>query len=116
MVEADASGYGLSAVLMQGNRPVAYFSKILGVQDRQKSVYGKELMAICLSVVKWTHYLLGRHFVVKTNQHSLKYLLQQREINPDYQKWVRKLLGFDVEVLFKPEVSNRVADALSRKQ
>lgn len=116
IVEADASSYGLGAVLMQKNRPVTFFSKLLGIQARQKSVYEKELMAICLSVLKWKHYLLGRHFIVRTDQHSLKYLLQQREINPEYQKWVRKLLGFDFEVQFKPGVSNRVADALSRKQ
>ena len=116
VVEADASGYGLGAVLMQGNKPVAFFSKLLGLQARQKSVYEKELMAICLAVIKWKHYLLGRRFVVRTDQQSLRYLLQQREINPDYQKWVRKLLGFNFEVQFKPGVANRVADALSRKQ
>lgn len=115
VIEADASEYGLGAVLMQQNRPVAFFSKLLGKQAQLKSVYEKELMAICLSIIKWKHYLLGRHFVVRSDQQSLRYLLQQREVNPEYQKWVRKLMGFDFEVQFKPGASNRVADALSRK-
>lgn len=78
-------------------------------------MYEKELIAICLAVHKWKHYLLGRHFIVIYDQQSLRFLSKQRDINPDYQKWVTKLLGFDFEIQFKPGASNRVADALSRK-
>lgn len=101
---------------MQNGRPVAYFSKLLGSKAQQKSVYEKELIAICLAVQKWRHYLLGRHFVVRSDQQSLRYITQQREVNADYQKWLTKLLGFDFEVQYKPGASNRVADALSRKR
>lgn len=58
---------------------------------------------------------MGRRFLVRTDQQSLKFLLHQKEINPEYQKWVRKLLGFNFKVRFKPGATNRVADALSRK-
>lgn len=115
VVETDASGYGLGAVLMQENRPLAFYSKILGPRAKLKSIYEKELMAICLAVQRWRHYLLGRHFLVKTDQQSLRFIMQQREIGADYQKWVTKLLGYSFEVHFKPGSSNRVADALSRK-
>ena len=93
IVETDASGYGLGAVLMQSHRPVAYFSQVLLARERQKSIYERELMAIVLAVQKWRHYLLDRHFIVRTDQSSLKFLLQQRLLNEYYQKWVAPKVG-----------------------
>lgn len=115
VVETDASGHGLGAVLMQEHRPIAYYSFTLGTKARLKSIYEKELMAIVKSIIKWRPYLLGRRFIVRTDQLSLKYILEQRMIGSDYQKWVSKLMGFDFEIQYRTGASNRVADALSRK-
>lgn len=40
--------------------------------------------------------------------------MQQREVGA-VQKWVSQLISFDFEIQYKPGTSNRVADALSRK-
>ena len=67
-IETDASGHGVGAFLTQNNRPIAYFSQTLAMRDRAKPVYERELMAEVLVVQHWRPYLLGKRFVVKTDQ------------------------------------------------
>ena len=79
------------------------------------STYEKELLALVTAVHRWRPYLLGRSFVIKTDQQSLKYILEQRIATPAQQKWLAKLLGYLFVVEYKKGCDNRVADALSRK-
>ncbi|CAJ2652361.1 unnamed protein product [Trifolium pratense] len=114
IIECDASGGGIGAILMRSKRPIAYFSKALGVRNLAKSAYEKELMAVVLAIQHWRPYLIGRKFTVSTDQKSLKQLLQQRMVTADQQNWAAKLLGYDFEIVYKPGKLNRGADALSR--
>jgi len=114
-LECDASGSGIRAILVQNNRPVAYFSKSLSGKNLMKSTYEKELMAVVLAVQHWRPYLLGRHLVVQTDHKSLKQLLQQKVINGNQQDWLAKLLGYNFDIVYKPGKENRRADSLSRR-
>ena len=115
VMETDASGKGIGAVLMQDGRLIACMSQVLFDRAQNKSIYERELMAIVLVVQKWWHYLLGQHFVLHTNQRSLKYLLDQRVMGEDQQKWVTKLLGYNFEIKYEVGNKNRAAESLSRK-
>ena len=78
VVECDASGLGVGAVLMQNQRPIAYHNQALKGKALALSTYEKELLALVVAVKKWRPYLLGRPFVIKTDHQSLKYLLEQK--------------------------------------
>jgi len=116
IIECDASGEGIGAVLMQAGQPLAYLSQGLKGRSLDFSTYEKELLPLVMAVRKLRHYLLGYSFKVRTDQQALKYLLEQRVGTPAQQKWVSKLLGFDFIVEYKKERENKAANALSRKE
>ena len=72
------------------------------------------MMAILHAVDTLRPYLLGRHFKIKTDHHSLKYFLERRLSFPEQCKWVTKMLGYDYEIIYKKGKDNVVVDALSR--
>ncbi|GJY35391.1 reverse transcriptase [Tanacetum coccineum] len=77
-------------------------------------VFFDDILIYSQTVEKWRGYLMDRHFKIKTDHFSLKYLLDQRLTTPFQAKWLPKLLGFDYEISYKKGSENIVADALSR--
>jgi hypothetical protein len=56
-IETDACNTGIGTVLMQDKHPVAYLSKVLGVNNCKLSVYEKEFLAVMLAIDRWRPYL-----------------------------------------------------------
>jgi hypothetical protein len=114
-LECDASGEGIGAVLMQNRHPLAYEIQKLRGPELLYSIYDKEILAIMHALAKFRKYLVGARFVVKSDHNSLKYLLEQKDLNERQQKWVSKIQAYDFDIEFVKGKNNAVADALSRR-
>ncbi|GKB27941.1 putative mitochondrial protein [Tanacetum coccineum] len=111
---AYKNGKGIRAVLCQNGHPIAYWIKTLSTKHQAMSTYEKEFLAVVAALDKWKGYFFDRHFKIKTDHFSLKYLLNQKLTTPFQFKWLPKLLGYDYEIVYKKGSENVVADALSR--
>lgn len=113
-VEIDASGVGIGPVLQQNGHSITFLSKSLSPRYQVLSTYEKEPLAVIMALDRWRGYLLDRHFKIKTDHFSLKYILDKRITTPFQMKWLPKLLGFDYEISYKKGSENLAAYALSR--
>ena len=114
VLEADASGQGIGAVIMQQGKPIAFFSKSLGPKAVAASTYEKEALAILEALKKWNHYFASTSLIIKTDQQSLKYIQEQKLVEGIQHKLLIKLLGYNYRVEYKKGKENKAADALSR--
>ena len=114
MIEMDALGLRLGAILMQESRPITFYSRKLSLTAHTRSVHERELMAIVFAIKKWRPYIIGKQFVVRIDQRNLCFLLEQRVVEAEYQKWILKLMPYNFIIQYKPSSTNSAADALSR--
>ena len=76
-METDACDSGVGAVLTQQGHPVAFYSKALGLKNKQLSIYEKEFLAIMMAIDKWRTCLSRGPFVIKRDHKSLCHLGDQ---------------------------------------
>lgn len=100
---------------MQQNYPIAYYSRGLKGRSLSLSAYEKEMLAILSAVKKWRQYLLGRRFIIRTDQKSIKFLLDQRFMQESQHSLLMKLAGYDYLAEYKRGSENLAADAFSRR-
>jgi hypothetical protein len=63
----------------------------------------------------WRHYIMGRKFLLLTDNSGVKYLFNQLDLNARKAWWLAFLSEFDFEVRHIKGKENKVEDALSRR-
>ncbi|KAL4281354.1 hypothetical protein GQ457_03G017090 [Hibiscus cannabinus] len=107
-------GIGIGVVLLQEQRPIAYFSEKLKGAQLNYSTYDKELLALVRALEVWQHYLLPKEFVINTDHESLKWLNGQSTLSKLHARWVEFIETFPYVIKYKRGKENVVVDALSR--
>ncbi|KAK8934166.1 hypothetical protein KSP39_PZI014581 [Platanthera zijinensis] len=114
-IYSDASGSGLGCVLLQRGSVIAYGSRQLKVHERNYPVHDLELAAVIHALKLWRHYLYGVKVDIYTDHKSLKYLLDQKDLNMRQRRWMEFLGDYTFKIHYVPGKGNAVADALSRR-
>lgn len=114
-LHCDASKTGIGAVLSQRGRPIAFFSEKISGARMRYSTYDIEFYAVVKSIKHWRHYLFHKEFVLFTYHDELKHLSSQDKVSARHAAWVAYLQQFTFVIKHTSGLSNRVADALSRR-
>ena len=116
----DASDVAVGAVLQQRVnhvwQPFGSFSKRLQPVETHYSAFGRELLAVYLSIRYFRHHLEGRQFFVITDHKPLTYSLNHslHGHSPHEIPHLDYIAQFTTDIRNVPGPDNPVADALSR--
>ena len=121
-VSADASSYGLGAVILQRqqsgeNRPVAYISRSLTPTEERYAQIEKEALALTWACERFSDYLIGLHFHIETDHKPLVPLFSSKlldEMPLRVQRFRMRMMRFSFEISHVLGKRLIIADALSR--
>jgi len=119
ILDTDASDCGIGAVLSQVDgqgreRVISYGSCLLSKPEQQYCVTRKELLAAVFFITQFRPYLLGRHFVLRTDHGALTWLMNFKEPEGQMARWLEKLQEYDFQIVHRRGRKHTNADSLSR--
>ena len=119
-VSADASSYGLGAVLMQETesrcRPVAYASRSMSDTEQRYAQIEKEALAITWACETFSDYILGKSITIETDHKPLVPLLGTKQLDkllPRILRFRLRMDRFTYTILHVPGRDLHTADTLS---
>jgi len=110
-IHTDASDYQLGAVIMQENKPLAFYSRKVNSAQKRYTTGEQELLSIVETLKEFRNILLGQSITVHTDHKNLLYakLPSDRMV-----RWRLLLEEYGVKLVHIKGEDNVIADGLSR--
>jgi hypothetical protein len=122
ILETDASGYALGAVISQefedGIHPIAFHSRSLQLAEKNYNAHNKELAAVIFGFKCGCPLLLGaQHTIeVKSDHKNLQYFREPQKVTGQQAHWIQFLQDFDYSLMHILGHTNTVANLLSQRK
>ena len=119
ILDTDASGYGIGAVLSQvqegQEKVIAYASKALNKSQRRYCTTYRELLAAVVFIKHFRSYLGTQTFVLRTDHSSLQWLLNFRDAENMLARWLTVLTAYSFEIVHRKGTKhgNAVTEAMT---
>lgn len=119
-ISADASAYGLGAVLLQKFdtwKPVAFASQSVSETERRYAQIEKEALATTWACEKFADFVVGKHIEIETDHKPLVPLLGAKHLDclpPRILRFRLRLDRFSYDINHVPGKELYTADTLSR--
>ena len=119
LLNIDASGDGLGAVLYQEHNGIehviAYASRGLRASECNYPAHKLEFLALKWAVCdKFSDYLYGSKFTVRTDNNPLTYVLTTAKLDATGHRWLAALSSYNFSLVYRAGRINNDDDALSR--
>ena len=125
LLEMDASGKGLGAVLSQKQvdgryHPIAYASHVMNETEQRYHSNKQEFLTLKWVVTEQCHEYLSLYgknrneFVVRTDNNLLTYIFSSANLDAAGQCWVAHLASYNFSLEYQKGKDNTVADFLSQ--
>jgi hypothetical protein len=123
-IAADASSYGLGAVVLQEEepdtwKPVSFISRSMTTTEARYAQIEKEALAVTWACERSSNYIIGKPITFETDHKPLVPLLTSHTIDklpPRLQRYKMRLMRFHIkDVRHVPGKLHYTADTLSRK-
>ena len=119
MVDVDASSVGLGAVISQDQdghlRVIAYASRTFNRPEANYCITRREMLGAVYGLKQFKQYLLGRHFVLRSDHAALTFLRSSAEPVGQQARWMNFFEMFDFDLVHRAGTSHQNADGLSRR-
>jgi len=103
VIETDASGHAVGAVMSQLGQPVMFLSKKLTEAQKRWSNIEREAYGIYWAVTRLRQFLLGRTFIIRTDHKPLIYIFHPEKPVPlttsaRLSRWALELMCYDFSI------------------